>query len=73
MPLSLRVHEGGIGHSVGSYGTRRDAGQAGTRGAARAFARDLDRRIATGRGLGGKRGCVQDGIWEAPVNQGKGK
>src|ERR1700736_2999942 len=69
MPLSFCVDEGSVGHSVGRDGARRNAGQTGTRGAARTFAWDLDRRSTAGAGLGGECRGIQDGIRETPVNQ----
>ena len=73
MPLPFRVYEGGVGHSVGSDGARWNAGQTRTRGATRAFTRDLNRRIPAGGGLVRERRGIQDGIGEAPVNQRKGR
>src|ERR1700730_17558753 len=73
MSLAFRIYKGGIGHSIGSDGARRNAEQTGTRGATRTFTRDRDGRATAGGGLRGERGGVQDGIREAPVNQRNGR
>src|SRR3984893_14608439 len=73
MPLSFRIYDGGIGHSIGRDGARRNAGQTGTRGTTWTFTRDRDGRVTAGGGLSGERGGAQEGIREAKVNQRKGR